>query len=55
MPKKSTKAKATGRKRNLKVEDLPKSQQKIGKQEMKKVKGGLIICRGSKNSITPCV
>lgn len=39
MPKKSTKAKATSRKRNLKVEDLPKSQQKVGKKEMKKVKG----------------
>lgn len=53
MPKKSTKSKAT--KRNLKVEDLPKSQQKVGKNEMKKVKGGLIICRGSKKPLSPCV
>ena len=55
MPKKSTKTKAGGSKRNLKVEDLPKSQQKVGKKEMKKVKGGVVICRGPKKDILPCV
>lgn len=53
MPKKSTKSKAT--KRSLKVEDLPKSQQKVGKKEMKNVKGGVVICRGSKKPILPCI
>lgn len=53
MPTKSAKAKAT--KRNLQVEDLPKSQQNVAKKEMKKVKRGFIVCRGAtKKPILPC-
>lgn len=50
MPKKTTKAKTSNR--NLKVEDLPKSQQKLGKQEMDKVKGGAV---STKKPLAPCV
>lgn len=49
MPKTSTKAKAA--KRNLKVADLPKSQQKLGNKEMKTVKGG---AGSNKKPISPC-
>jgi hypothetical protein len=55
MPKKSTQAKTTKRKSNLKVEDLPKSKNKLGKKEMEKVKGGMVLCRGSKKDVTPCI
>lgn len=40
MVQKSTKTKSTGNKRSLKVEDLPKAEQKLDREEMKKVKGG---------------
>ena len=46
--------KAASKKKRVAVKDLPAAKKKVSSKDMKKVKGGFIVCRGSEKSIVLC-
>jgi hypothetical protein len=52
MPTKGTKV--TSRKKRVSVKDIPAKKKRVGTKEMKKVKGGIVLCRTSQSGFILC-